>query len=71
MAPDRKLDRHKGERGQHIRIPADLWKRFGSAVGDRNRSPKIAELVAWFLREGPPPSRPVAARKADKTDTTT
>lgn len=68
MAVDRKLDRHGGERGQHIRIPADLWKRFGAAVGERNRSPKLAELVAWYLGEGLQPRRP---RNPDKTDKTT
>jgi len=71
MAVDRKLDRHGGERGQHIRMPADLWERFTAVVGKYERSPKLADLVRWYLREGPPPDRPAAARKADKADTAT
>lgn len=67
MAPDRKLDRHHGQRGQHIRIPADLWKRFTDLVGDRERSPLLADLVRWYLREGPAPERPGGGGKADKT----
>jgi hypothetical protein len=66
MAVDRKLDRHDGERGQHVRMPSDLWKRFTDAVGSRARSPRLAELVAWYLGEGPAPKRPSWVEKPDK-----
>jgi hypothetical protein len=34
-----------------IRVPDDLWHRFGELTGERNRSQVIREFIAWYCRE--------------------
>ncbi len=64
MPTDRSRDRHrKGEDGRPLKPariirpdPPDLWERLGEAVGARERSAKISELIRWLLDGGPPPT---------------
>lgn len=33
-----------------VRIDDGLWKAFGEAVGERNRSRVLREFIAWYCR---------------------
>ena len=33
-----------------FRIEADLWKRFGALVGEKNRAALLRDFIRWWLR---------------------
>lgn len=58
MAKDRSADRH-AKPARIIRPePPDLWTRLGDAVGERNRSAVLSDLIRRFLDGEPMPERP-------------
>jgi hypothetical protein len=56
---DRRLDRHSGAKPARIirPDPPDLWTRLGAAVGNRERSRTISDLIARYLDGRPMPPR--------------
>jgi len=58
MAKDRSLDRHTNPARVIRPNPPELWDRLGEAVGERNRSATISDLVRRYLDGEPMPERP-------------
>jgi hypothetical protein len=49
-------------------VPAELWTRFGQAVGDGNRSGHIRDLIRRFLDGEPMPPLPTSNAAPEETE---
>ncbi|MEU1240065.1 hypothetical protein ABZ388_06870 [Micromonospora parva] len=58
MPKDRSIDRHANPARVIRPTPPELWDRLGEAVGERNRSATISDLVRRYLDGEPMPDRP-------------
>lgn len=58
MAKDRSADRHTTPARVIRPKPPELWDRLGEAVGERNRSATISDLIRRYLDGEPMPQRP-------------
>lgn len=58
MAKDRSLDRHANPARVIRPNPPELWDQLGEAVGERQRSAVISDLIRRFLSGEPMPKRP-------------
>ncbi len=41
----------RGTARQTIRVPEDLWERFGELAGDQRRSELVREFIRWYVGE--------------------
>lgn len=58
MTKDRSADRHTTPARVIRPNPPELWDRLGGAVGERNRSATVSDLIRRYLDGEPMPERP-------------